>query len=93
MLNLICNVSGSDCHHIEFLINSIQVKVNYLGDSYDYGCVENKEREGCVRQFKDENTVTLKVNSTVLPILIQAEGRNDLALVCPVCLTEKLVAA
>ena len=49
MLNWICNVSGSDCHHIDSLINSIQVN--------------------------------------------QAGGPNDLALVCPANLTEKLVVA
>ena len=46
-----------------------------------------------VRQFKDEKCVTLKINSAVSPILIQAEGRNDLALVCPARLTDKLAAA
>lgn len=93
MLNLICNVSDSDCHDIDFLINGIQAKVNDFGDAYNHGCAENKEQEGCVRQFNDENSVALKINSAVSPILIQAEGRNDLALVCPARLTEKLVVA
>lgn len=46
-----------------------------------------------LRQFKDAPSVQIKVNSAVSPILIEAEGRGDLALVCPIRLSEKLMAA
>lgn len=46
-----------------------------------------------LRQFKDEASVQMKVNSAVAPFTIEAEGRNDMALVCPVRLTDRLMAA
>lgn len=46
-----------------------------------------------LRQFKDEPSVQIKVNSAVSPFIIEAEGRSDLALVCPIRLSEKLMAA
>ena len=44
-------------------------------------------------QFKDEPAVQVKVNSPVAPIVISAERRSDFALICPVRLTERLLAA
>lgn len=46
-----------------------------------------------MRQFKDEPQVRVKVLSAVAPIIIEAEGRRDFALVCPVRLSERLLAA
>lgn len=46
-----------------------------------------------MRQFQDEPLVTVKVTSAVSPIIIEAEGRNDFALVCPVRIRDKLLAA
>lgn len=46
-----------------------------------------------LRQFKDAPSVQIKVNSPVSPFIIEAEGRSDLALVCPIRLSEKLMAA
>lgn len=46
-----------------------------------------------LRQFKDAPSVQIKINSAVSPVLIEAEGRSDLALVCPIRLSEKLMAA
>ena len=46
-----------------------------------------------LRQFKDAPSVQIKVNSPVSPFIIEAEGRSDLALVCPVRLSGKLLAA
>ena len=46
-----------------------------------------------VRQFKDESRIKLKVNSAVSPVILEAEGRGDFALVCPARLTDRLLAA
>lgn len=46
-----------------------------------------------LRQFKDVPSVQIKVNSAISPFIIEAEGRSDLALVCPIRLSEKLMAA
>lgn len=46
-----------------------------------------------VRQFKDEPRVKLKITSAVSPIMVEADGRGDFALVCPVRLTDRLMAA
>ena len=46
-----------------------------------------------LRQFKDAPSVQIKVNSAISPFIIEAEGRSDLALVCPIRLSEKLMAA
>lgn len=46
-----------------------------------------------LRQFKDAPSVQIKVNSSISPFIIEAEGRGDLAMVCPVRLTDKLMAA
>lgn len=46
-----------------------------------------------VRQFKDESRVKLKITSAVSPIMVEADGRGDFALVCPVRLTDRLMAA
>ena len=51
------------------------------------------EMMDAVRQFKDEPRVKLKVNSAVSPFVIEADGRGDFALVCPVRLTERMMAA
>jgi len=42
-----------------------------------------------MRQFRDEDSVTLKVVSAVSPFIIEAEGRSDLALICPVRLSDE----
>lgn len=46
-----------------------------------------------MRQFQDEPLVTVKITSAVSPIVIEAEGRSDFALVCPVRIRDKLSAA
>ena len=46
-----------------------------------------------VQQFKGEPVLTMKVNNAVAPILIGAAGRSDFALVCPVRLSDRLMAA
>lgn len=46
-----------------------------------------------MEQFKSEPFVTVKVTSAVSPIIIEAEGRSDFALVCPVRLSDQLLAA
>ncbi len=46
-----------------------------------------------LQQFKDESQVKLKVTSAVSPFILEAEGRNDFALVCPTKLSERLRAA
>ena len=46
-----------------------------------------------VRQFKDESRIKLKVNSAVSPVILEAEGRGDFALVCPARLTDRFLAA
>lgn len=46
-----------------------------------------------MRQFKDEPLVTIKITSAVSPVIIEAEGRSDFALVCPVRLNDQLLAA
>lgn len=46
-----------------------------------------------IRQFKDEREVKIKVTSPVSPIVVEAEGRNDFALICTVKLTDQLMAA
>ena len=46
-----------------------------------------------ILQFKDNPAVQVKVNSPVAPIVISAERRSDFALICPVRLTERLLAA
>ena len=50
-------------------------------------------RSDALRQFKDAPSVQIKVNSSISPFIIEAEGRGDLAMVCPVRLTDKLMAA
>lgn len=46
-----------------------------------------------LKQFEEESSVTVKVISSVAPIIIEAENRTDFALVCPVRLPERLWAA
>ena len=46
-----------------------------------------------LRQFKDEPSVQIKLNSAVSLFTIEADGRSDLALVCPIKLDAKLMAA
>lgn len=46
-----------------------------------------------LRQFQTEPVVKLKVHSAVAPLIIEAEGRGDFALVCPVRLGGRLMAA
>lgn len=54
---------------------------------------ELPEMLDAVRQFKDEPRVKLKVNSAVAPVILEAEGRGDFALLCPIRLTDRLLAA
>lgn len=51
------------------------------------------EMMDAVRQFKDEPRVKLKITSAVSPILVEADGRGDFALVCPIRLSDRLMAA
>ena len=44
-------------------------------------------------QFKNEPLVRVKVKNALTPLVMEAEGRSDFALVCPVRLTDKLMAA
>lgn len=46
-----------------------------------------------LNQFKEEATVTVKVISPVAPIILEAENRPDLALICPVRLNGRLAVA
>lgn len=46
-----------------------------------------------MRQFREEPQVKVRIQSEVGPIVIEAEGRQDFALVCPVRLSERLLAA
>lgn len=46
-----------------------------------------------LRQFKAVPSVRIKVNSAISPFIIEADGRSDLALVCPVRLNDKLLVA
>ncbi len=46
-----------------------------------------------LRQFKDAPQVKLKVTSAVSPFILEAEGRNDFALVCPARLSDRLMVA
>ena len=51
------------------------------------------EMMDAVRQFKDEPRVKLKITSAVSPIMVEADGRGDFALVCPARLNDRLTAA
>ncbi len=44
-------------------------------------------------QFKNERHIALKIKSATFPVMIQAEERSDFALVCPVRLSDRLLAA
>lgn len=46
-----------------------------------------------IKQFKDEPLVTMKVDAPLVPIVIEAEGRSDMGIICTVRLSEKLLAA
>ena len=46
-----------------------------------------------IKQFKDEPLVTMKVNTSLTPIVITADGRSDMGMICTVRLNEKLLAA
>lgn len=46
-----------------------------------------------LRQFQTEPAVKLKVHSATMPFIIEADGRSDFALVCPVRLSDRLMAA
>lgn len=46
-----------------------------------------------LRQFKNEELVRIKTVSTVTPVIIEAEGRSDFALICPVRFRDELEAA
>ena len=45
-----------------------------------------------LKQFKDEPEVTVKLSGVLSPIVIEAEGRGDYALVLPVRLKEEIAA-
>lgn len=45
-----------------------------------------------LRQFKDEPEVTVKLSGVLSPIVIEAKGRGDFALVLPVRLKEEMAA-
>lgn len=46
-----------------------------------------------IGQFKDAPEARIKVSSPLAPIVIEADGRRDFALLCTVKLSEKLMAA
>ena len=46
-----------------------------------------------LRQFKGESQVRMKLTTSISPILLEAEGRNDYALVLPVQLKHVPAAA
>lgn len=45
-----------------------------------------------LRQFRGEPVVKMKVNSSVAPIILEAEGRNDFAMVLPVRMKQAAAA-
>lgn len=45
-----------------------------------------------LRQFQGEPVVKMKVNSSVAPIILEAEGRNDFAMVLPVRMKQAVAA-
>lgn len=62
----------------------------HSGITFAFGLHELMDAVG---QFKDEPWVRLKVSSAVAPFMVEAAGRSDFALVCPVRLSERLMAA
>ena len=48
--------------------------------------------EDALKQFKGEPFVRMKISSSVSPIILEAEGRSDFALVCPSRLKEPAAA-
>lgn len=67
--------------------------VQCVGESHIIFAFDLKRMIDALRQFKDAPSVQIKVNNPVAPFTIEAEGRSDLALVCPVRLNDKLLAA
>ena len=45
-----------------------------------------------LRQFRGESWVKMKVNSYVAPIILEAEGRSDFAMVLPVRMKQAAAA-
>ena len=45
-----------------------------------------------LRQFKGESCVRIKLTSPISPIVLEAEGRNDCAMVLPVRLKHAMAA-
>jgi len=70
-----------------------RTRVEICGESSTTFAFELNRMIDAMRQFKDEPSVRMNVNSSVSPFVITAEGRSDLALVCPVRLTDRLLAA
>lgn len=48
--------------------------------------------EDALKQFKGEPYVKMKISGTTTPIILETEGRDDFALVCPIRLKEPAVA-
>lgn len=67
--------------------------VQCVGENHITFAFDVNRMIAALRQFKDAPSVQLRVNSPVAPFIIEAEGRSDLALVCPIRLSEKLMAA
>lgn len=67
--------------------------VQYVGESNIIFAFNLNRMINALRQFKDAPRVQFKVSSALSPFTIEAEDRGDLALVCPVRLNDKLVAA
>ena len=67
--------------------------VQCVGENHITFAFELNRMIDALRQFKDAPSVQIKVNSAISPFIIEAEGRSDLAMVCPVRLTDKLMAA
>lgn len=67
--------------------------VQCVGESHIAFGFDLNRMIAALQQFKDAPSVQIKVNSPAAPFIIEAEGRSDLALVCPVRLSGKLLAA
>lgn len=70
-----------------------RTSVGIMGESHITFAFNLHYMTDAIKQFKDEPLVTMKVDTPLTPIIITADGRSDMGMICTVRLSEKLLAA
>ncbi|WP_300605140.1 hypothetical protein [uncultured Oscillibacter sp.] len=72
--------------------STCSTSVNIEGESKITVGFDQRFMKDALRQFKDEPRVRMKISGEISPIILEAEGRNDFAMVLPVRLSGRMAA-